>query len=213
MPTDSPSDHDALARALTEYREILASRRTQAYQNAQAELAEDKERLARARAFADQTGLSYALIALLEEVRYYPAWMKRGEEFAKYFLAGFSDIEGTSDLKQADVSLTFGGVRFHLRFQDTGSFESASFANLSLEADGQPVLGMALIRDSTDEFPVWECHNVTALEAGPWATTLLDLEHAIRTKQDTHHAELMASLVHEPAKNLPQLKDLPPVPK
>lgn len=144
-----------------------------------------KEQLSK---FALESGLDDALIALWDEVKYYPSWSQR-EDFTKWNKLALSGIAGS---KENDTeSVAFAGPSSHYRIAKRGwiGMEGNPYADFAFFEDDEEVFAIRCSVDYGDYGTTFRCHDINALrKRGNWAKDLLAFYKAIRIEAERSRA-------------------------
>ena len=132
-----------------------------------------KERLSR---FAREHELDQALIAVWEEIKYYPSWVKR-EDFDKWNKLRLTDIEGSDEGEWNSVSFSHNGRRYSLSRKKWQGM-AGTCADFSLKENGVEVFGISCSVDCD-----W-LDIVTFKKHGQWAKLLLEMHRLIRIEEN-----------------------------
>lgn len=150
-----------------------------------------KERLSQ---FARTNELDEALIALWEEIKYYPAWSSRGD-FDKWNKLHLSGISGTKEKDTESVEFMHGTQRFTVT-QRTWSDES--YADFSFLEDGDEVFAIGCSVDYEEYGTSYRCLNVSAFKnRGSWAKMLLQYYGQIQIERNKSSVESKYFLADE----------------
>lgn len=156
---------EEVSKAVTEYERELDER-----------FSDDLKIKARLSRFAKENGLDRALIAVWEEIKYYPAWSQR-EDFSKWNSLELGGIDG---LDEGDVKtvifVTDEGQRFILSETRSTGMEGDAYADFSFSEDGVEVFAIGCSADYEEYGVNYQCHTISAFrKRGNWASILLRL--------------------------------------
>lgn len=158
-------------------------------QNLEARFSEDlklKERLSR---FDREQDLDQALIGLWEEVKHYPAWIKR-EDFEKWDKLKLVNVEGSEAGESESISFSHETQRYTISVREWHGMEGDTYADFSLHEDGKEVFGIRCSVQYEEYGTSYRCLDITAFKKRRnWAQLLLDLHRRIRIEENKTSAE------------------------
>jgi hypothetical protein len=208
FPTNKAADK--LATALADYQQEF-ERSLQAVPNRDA--AEAQERINRAKALVDQSGLGQALVTLLEHTKHWPTWSQR-DDFKHWVGFPIEEVlakeqrtqEKYSSTKTIIVLFIYRGGRYGIVFTDNGTTSMPDgdlFRSGKVEfvANGEIVLGLDVHLDN-GEFAQWHYFTVNALNMGPWSKALIEIAAHIRAHERDRSAERHDDMTISQAKNI-----------
>ncbi len=140
---------------------------------------DDLELKGRLADFAQEHRLDDGLIALWDEVRYYPEQSK-GENFAQWNKLGVTYCEGSKkhedrqDTKRVVFNLS--GVRYEVVQTMRHLFDGDMHADFALSENGMLVFGINTGVGDNEVETTYRCFDVFAMKkSGTWAKMLLDV--------------------------------------
>jgi hypothetical protein len=171
---------ERLAEALADYRrEFEKQFRPPENQDAK----DAAERIKRARALVEHSGLGHALVKLDDHTEHWHLWSQR-DNFHQYVAFPADAILAKEEVHDAGgktvtvqvVLFSYKGTRYALRRQHERYSSSMDVRNQKLEflANGEVVLGLDASQSSA-EFDEWGHYPVAALHMGDWSKALLEI--------------------------------------
>ena len=201
---------DRLAAALADYQKEF-EKGLQASPNRDA--AEAQERINRAKALVDQSGLGPALVTLLEHTKHWPTWSQR-DDFKKWVGFPIEEVlakeqriqEKYSTEKTIIVLFIYKGGRYGIIFTDNGTThmpdgDLSRSGKVEFIANGETVLGLDVHLNDA-EFATWRYFSVNALNVGPWSKVLIEIAAHIRAHERDRSAKLHDGMTISQAKNI-----------
>lgn len=131
-----------------------------------------KERLSQ---FARENELDKALIALWDEIKYYPAWSS-GDDFGKWNKLHLASICGSSEQDTDSVEFQHEGQIFKVSARTWSGMEGQPYADLNFFEAGEEVFSVRCTVDYGEYETCYRCFDVSTFKKrGKWAKVLLEL--------------------------------------
>jgi hypothetical protein len=174
--------HDEFLASVEEYAKRKAGEVQSAAEQYEKELEEkyskDLEKKQRLSEFAQDHQLDRALIAVWEEVKYYPAWSKR-DDFQQWNKLDVSDCDGSEEKNDRDdikkVSFSYGGRKYEITRAERWLFDGDKHADFILSENGGEVFGINTSVEHEEGGVTYRCFDISIFKRkGEWFKFLLD---------------------------------------
>ena len=176
--TSEDSVSERLAEALADYRREF-EKQFKPPENQDAK--EAAERIKRARALVERSGLGHALVKLDDHTEHWHLWSQR-DNFHQYVAFPADAILAKEEVHDAGnktitvqvVLFSYKGARYALRRQHERYSSEVRNQKLEFLAHGEVVLGFDESQSSA-EFDEWGRYPVATLHMGDWSKALLEI--------------------------------------
>ena len=184
-PIEELDDEEQIVRRAHEAFKAERDNRTAQYRTKKAALAADERKIARATDLIKTSYLSLALPFVYEETQHWPSWSKMDESRWKPPMP-LSEVEGSAGSDIAERWVEFradGRALYKVRFEKSRMpiDDDYEYASLTLDVDGEEVLGMFVRRDWTKEWANWQFAVVETLKVGQWIEEFVAFYNQLRS--------------------------------
>ena len=159
----------------------------------------------RARRIISDSRIGYSICALLEEIKYWPAWKKNGN-FPKEIAFAATDISGDNETiskltnhKKITIRFRYCGVPYTVVFLDEGispySDDATARGKIELLVQGACVLGVDIKSEYKRDYEHWSFSDVFAFAPGEWMKHIVEIAALI----DAHRSKQIDGYFEEDA--------------
>jgi hypothetical protein len=135
-------------------------------------------------------GLDVALLALYDEVKYFPGWFTQ-PDWSKRNRWAVEDVEGKEGNRTTEVRFRRNGIRYEFEWKEHIGFgDDFPSSDLTLSIDGQQVVKHTYSL-SVDHlgFSDWRPGVCTGLKLGHWITDIVEWHERLLTSEAEYSAK------------------------
>lgn len=195
------TDDDDLVKVVAAFRAKFREALQQYHDKSQAELADARAKIEKAKSLIQELGIDSALTDLWEEVQHYLTWSQR-EDWQKWNPLGVSDVasrtlERDGRAKTSVVLFNLNGKLWELSHSSRvnyGPSSEAQYGDLELRIDREEVFGISVSR-GYEEWERWRYCDVSALSLGEWVPLLVEAQFKLQQRTQTRFAAMEAERI------------------
>ncbi|MGH7076309.1 MAG: hypothetical protein ACREFD_19235 [Stellaceae bacterium] len=175
--------------AIEEFRAKMFEAFKQAEAVHAASVKDSEQAIAAAKEFVTKANLFGAALEMYESTRHYHAWCKH-DDWSVWNVISVTNVKEQAAARPDTSGFTWRehAWAFLLRDKRPSYSGDKTFATLSVECDGEPVMELRIVTDHDSEFDRWRLVDVQALAVGPWAAELTEMAATMElAKQNRQH--------------------------